>query len=162
MVNLVKSVVKQLGLFIERKRAEDALRSSIATNRALIYAIPDWLLRIDTEGMLVNFKAAQDSCLLLADGELLGKHIDEIFPPEVARPILNCVEKAMTTAEVQILECQLPTVDQWRDYEMRLAVSGENEVMAIVRDITQRKRSQEELRHQKSCWRHCWIIFPMW
>jgi PAS domain S-box-containing protein len=145
MVDLVKSVAKQLGLFIERKRAEDALRSSMATNRALINAIPDWLFRISKDGIFVNFKSVKDTYLLFPDSEFLGKHIYEVFPAEVAQPTLNCIEKALTTGETQVLECQLPTDNGLRDYEVRIAISAEAEVMAIVRDITERKRREEDM-----------------
>jgi len=145
MVDLVKSVAKQLGLFIERKRAEDALRSSMATNRALINAIPDWLFRISKDGIFVNFKAVKDTHHLLPGCEFLGKHIYEVFPSEVAQPTLTCVENVLTTGETQILECQLPTDSGLRDYEIRIAVSAEAEVMAIMRDITERKRHEEDM-----------------
>jgi PAS domain S-box-containing protein len=148
MVELIESVAKQLGLFIERKRAEDALRSSMATNRALINALPDSLLRISKRGIFVNFKTSKDSPAIISK-EFLGKHLSEVFPTEVAQPMLSLVKQAFVTGEIQILECLLLVDNQLRDYEFRIAVSAENEVMAIVRDITQRKRAQEELQQQK-------------
>jgi PAS domain S-box-containing protein len=130
----------------ERKRAEDALRSSMATNRALLNAIPDLMFRISREGVFVNFKAAKDNNLLMPHGEFLGKHLYDVFPTEVAQPIINCVEQALATGEVQILECQIPANNELFDYEVRIAVSAKNEVMAIVRDITERKRAEAEIR----------------
>jgi PAS domain S-box-containing protein len=148
MVELVKSVAKQLGLFIERKRAEDALRSSIATNRALINALPDGLFRISKDGIFVNFKMPKDSSAIISS-EFLGKHLSEVFTTEITRPMLDLIERAFATGEVQILDCILFADNQLRDYEFRIAVSAENEVLTIVRDITQRKRSEEEVKKQK-------------
>ena len=97
---------------MERKQAEDALRASMATNKAILDAIPDLIFRIDRNGIFVNFKAATKENLLTPEAKFLGKHIYEVFPKEISLPTMNCVERAFATKEVQILECQVPTGDK--------------------------------------------------
>lgn len=130
----------------DRKRAEDALRSSVATNRALLNAIPDSMFRISSEGNFVNFKAAKDDYLPIPTNELLGRNLYDVFPQEVAIPMMDCVQLALATEKVQIFEYQLLLGDSPFDYEARIAVSAENEVMAIIRDITERKRVEADIR----------------
>ncbi len=130
----------------ERKRVENALNSSVATNRALLDAIPDSMFRISFEGIFVNFKAAKNNRLPLPTGEFLGKSLFDVFPQEVANPMMDCVQLALTTKNMQILEYQLLLDDNLLDYEARIAVSAENEVMAIIRDITERKRVEADIR----------------
>lgn len=79
----------------KRKRAGDALRSSMATNRALLNAISDLMFRINRAGIFVNFKAARDNHLHLAADEFLGKHLAEVFPTNVAQLTISCVERAL-------------------------------------------------------------------
>lgn len=131
----------------ERKRAEEALRSSLATNRALINAMPDLLFRISADGTYVNFKASKDNQLQLPPSEFLGKKVDEVMPPEVAQPTMYYIQQALATGEVQIFEYQMLLNNQLQDYEARIVVSAEDEVMAIVRDITQRKRMEIDIRN---------------
>ena len=143
-VELINSVASQLGLIMEHKRAEDALHSSMRTNRAILNAIPDLIFRISRDGIFVNCKAASIENVLTPE-QFLGKHIKEVLPQEIASSTMNCLEAAFTTGEVQILECQLPAQDKVRSYEIRIAISEVDEVMAIVRDITNRKQAEEDI-----------------
>ncbi|MDJ0592346.1 MAG: ATP-binding protein [Pleurocapsa sp. MO_226.B13] len=146
IVELVKSVAAQLGLVIEHKKAEDALRSSMATNKALINAIPDLLFRIDKDCIIVNFKAAKEKNLLTPKGEFLGRHISAVFPSEISSSIINSVNKVFATGKLQILECQILDEDKIYSYEVRIANSDIDEVMAIVRDISDRKQAETNIR----------------
>ncbi|GAB4233365.1 MAG: hypothetical protein Kow0049_16750 [Stanieria sp.] len=147
IVELVKSVVNRLALVIERKRAEDALRSSMATNRALINAIPDLILRINSDGFFVNYKAAKEKNILMPDSQLRGRHIYEVFPEEISLQTMNAIEQALETGEAQIMECQLLNNDEFHHYEVRIVATVGDEVMAIVRDITERKQMEEDIRN---------------
>lgn len=130
----------------ERRRAEEALQKSFATNRALLDAIPDWIFRIAKDGTLVNFKAAKDIRLPLAESEFLGKNLYSVLPQEICQPMMAYIQQALSTGEMQVFEYQLQVNDDLLDYEARIAVSAEDEVMAIVRDITKRKQAERDIR----------------
>lgn len=131
----------------ERKRAEEALRSSLATNRALINAIPDLMFRFSSDGTFVNYKVSKEEELIVTPNQFLGKRVNEVMPPEVAQPTMYYIQQALRTGELQIFEYQLCVEDELQDYEARLVVSAENEVMAIVRNITDRKQAEAEMQH---------------
>lgn len=131
----------------DRTKAEEALRSSVATNRALLNAIPDSIFRISSGGTFVNSTAAKDNKLSLPDDELSGKNLREVLPQDVAKPFMSGVEQVLATGGIQVFEYQLLVDDNLLDYEARIAVSAEDEVMAIVRDITERKRAEADIRN---------------
>lgn len=130
---------------IERQQLELALRFSQATNQALLNAIPDWMFRINKDGAFVNFKAAKNNNLPLPTEEFLSKNLKDIMPLEIAQPLMNCVKQALATGDVQIFEYQLQVNDNLLYYEARIAVSAKEEVMAIIRDITERKQAEAEI-----------------
>lgn len=133
----------------ERKRTESALRSSLATNHALINAMPDLLFRISADGTYVNLKASKYDELLLPSSQLMSKKVTEVMPDEVAQSMMHYIQQALATSKVQIFEYQLLLQNQLQHYEARIVVSAENEVIAIVRDITVRKQAEEELQKAK-------------
>lgn len=140
--------LENLGRAVERhQRAETALLSSVATNRALLNAIPDLIVRISREGTFVNYKASPDSNLVVPVSQLLGKRVEEVMPPSVAQPFLNCIQQALQTRDLQVLEYQLERKGTTSYWEARFAVTEGNEVMAIVRDISDRKQAEIELRN---------------
>jgi PAS domain S-box-containing protein len=129
-------------------RAED-LRQSEANNRALLNAIPDSIWRLHSDGTLIDVKATEDNESLSRDWQ--GKTIAKILSPEVAQQFLRCVEQALVTGEIQIFEYEWFVNCQRHHFEARIVIvaSDRQEVLAIIRDITDHKFAQEELQQAK-------------
>jgi diguanylate cyclase (GGDEF)-like protein/PAS domain S-box-containing protein len=132
----------------ERRQAEEELRKSEAKNRALLNAMPDMMFRINREGVYLDFIPAKGMEPFIPPREFLAKSVREVLPPDVAEPIMHYVHQALGTGETQIFEYPLLEKRNRRDYEARIVVSGENEVLAIVRDITERKTHAAALEYQ--------------
>lgn len=126
----------------DRKQAEAALATSEARNRAFIEAIPDMMFRLDCEGIFLDFIAAKSEVLILSPDEFIGQNARDVLPDFLAEQTLNCVRQALQTGKLQSVEYQLLLGDELRDYEARYIVSGVDEVMAIIRDISDRKRAE--------------------
>ncbi|MFK8183581.1 MAG: ATP-binding protein [Phormidesmis sp.] len=127
------------------KQEQTALISSIATNRALLNALPDPIFRIDHKGIFVNFKANKDHSLPFEPSRCLKRHLSEVFSQDAADDIQVCIVQALETETIQVVEFQMQAADSILYFEMRIALSAPNEVMAIVRDITERKRGEAEI-----------------
>ena len=153
----------------ERKQAEAAIRQSEARNRALVDALPDLIFRIHRDGTYLDCKVERDDDSLLPPRELIGKTVYEVLPPDLAAQRMHYIHKALETGQTQRFEYQLDfaknqragnlysaiapsdgavpsNLANLRDYEARLIVCDDDEVMVIVRDITERKLAEAALR----------------
>ncbi|MEG3858267.1 PAS domain S-box protein [Microcoleus sp. herbarium12] len=130
------------------KQAEAELRKSEATNRALLNAIPDMIFRCRADGTFVYFKPAKDLHTLVPDNIFIGKKAQDILPAAFAEKIWSGNQQAINTGEIQVVEYQLPVKDALCDFEARFVFSTDDEIIAIVRDITNRKRFESKLQLQ--------------
>lgn len=128
----------------ERKKAEELLRKSETTNRALLEAIPDMLFRLNREGFYLGF-VSTNTLELPQTTYLLDKHLSEVIPAEVAQLAMDKIEQALNTSTIQTAKYQLLMNDYWHQYEARIVPIKTDEVLAIIRDISNYKRAEEEL-----------------
>ncbi|MBD2462947.1 PAS domain S-box protein [Oscillatoria sp. FACHB-1407] len=128
----------------ERKRVEEASRHSESRYRAMLDATPDLMFRLSLNGRYLDFKGSPETDM--PREAIVGQYLHDVLPPEVAELSLQTIRKTLETGELQICEYQLLNDKGLRDYEARLVVSGKDEVLAIVRDVTDRKRVEAELR----------------
>jgi PAS domain-containing protein len=152
VTNLQENINKTLGAL---EKAQVRLQRSEEKNRALLSAIPDLLFQLKREGIEEEWNAGTAAELgALALHELLGKDLGEIEetfevttrdgPGEDSRAV-----REGEAPPVFIFEYTTRGKGGVRYYEMRLVVSGENEALAIARDITERKSSEEELERYR-------------
>src|SRR5919199_299328 len=120
-------------------------QESSAKNRALLKAIPDLIFRVSRDGIYFDFQAAKEDALPIPASEMIGRHLHQVLPTEVAGLIWHHVELALETNEMQFVEYQLWLNGKSRNFEARLVKSGSDEVTVIVQDITERVQARVTL-----------------
>lgn len=140
-----RMLLRAMRYAIERKRTELKLRQSEAKIRALFEAIPDLLLFLDRDGRFIEYKAARDFKIFVEPEHFLDKTLREVFPEKIADQAMDCLEKAMLDGEIGLFEYQLASPESTFDYEARFIRSSEDEALCIVRDISERKITEQRL-----------------
>lgn len=130
----------------EQRQAEEKLRESETRAHAMLDAIPDLMFRMDHQGVFLDYKADIHDLYTQDISSIIGLRNRDITPPEFSRLIEQKIKETLDTGKTQTFEYRLPLPDKSvHDYEAHMAVSGANEVVAVVRDITERKKMEREL-----------------
>jgi signal transduction histidine kinase len=149
--SLINVIAERIGEISERKAAEKALQESEAHNRALLNAIPDLMFQVDSQGTLLGFHEGKFIDFRPFARELMGKTIyvlsDEkkVLPRRILERGMVYVKRSLDTGKPQVFEQHISINGTGRDFEVRMVVSRENEVLGMVRDITLRKRLEREI-----------------
>ncbi|WP_159789797.1 ATP-binding protein [Sodalinema gerasimenkoae] len=147
------SQIRDMVLYLEQRA--DQVQKSELKNQALLEAIPDTMFRLRTDGTYLDVQADKDQPLLLSRSGFLGKSLYEVLPTELADQTLHYAELARQSREVQIFEYALDIPNRktgevrLHNFEARIVTSGEDEVLAIVRDITERKRYEAAIEAER-------------
>ncbi|HOS96178.1 MAG TPA: PAS domain S-box protein [Deltaproteobacteria bacterium] len=120
---------------------------------AIFQAIPDLLLRVEADGTILDYKAGSLEGFSLLPDELVGKRLEElpsIGDPESLRDVMARVQehKAMSVIEYAIM-----TNGQERFCEARFMPLPGDQVIVIIRDITDKRMAQDELKRSGELYR---------
>ena len=144
----IEGVVLNFRDITERKQAEEELRRSEARNKAILESTPDLTFILNREGKQLDIQANYPDKLYLPLQEQLGNNLHDVLPPEVAGPFHHAVVRTLDAGVMQTLEYRLNVPEGTLDFEARMVMSGPDEVLCAVRDITERKAMEQRLEHQ--------------
>ena len=125
----------------ERRRQE-------ARTRALLDAMPDLMFRMTRDGVFVDYHAHDEAELVSTDA--IGRSVYDRLPRPVAEQALAAARRALDEGGVQTHEYSLELRGFERHYEARVVASAADEVVSIVREITDRKEQEQEVRKSRA------------
>ncbi|KKM02287.1 hypothetical protein LCGC14_1785940, partial [marine sediment metagenome] len=91
----------------------------------------------------------------------LGRKIEDIMPKDIAELQMSAIKETITTQQTQTLKFMLPWKDITFFYEYRLVFLNDDRVAAYVRDITERKLYEQELKKSEEKFKTIYIDSPI-
>jgi signal transduction histidine kinase/ActR/RegA family two-component response regulator len=129
----------------EARRAAGDERGLVSKAAAVLKVLPDLIFWISREGVHVDFYAGAPENLLVPPDRIIGSRVREVLPAEVADKIMAALERALATHETQVFDYQLEVGGRAMHFEARIAPSGPDEAVSVIRDVSDRIRMQAQL-----------------
>jgi|GEM_PF-5364166 len=125
--------------------AQGELSISEGKNEAILLAIPDSMIMLDRNGIIVDVKEGKDLIFSLAQKEQINKKISEITSEEFAVKIKKNISIVLKKKNVQMFEYQITSNGILICQEYRIVWVNANQVLVMIKDISKRRKMEEKL-----------------
>jgi PAS domain S-box-containing protein len=142
----------------ERQRVEEALRESEEKYRHIINAAADAIISLDERGLVCEFNGAAEQMFGFTKAEMLGKPLTPIMPPYLRDSHTVGLQRYLTTGQrhlphwhnVELPGCTKDGLEFPLEVSFSLLEAGDKKFLTgVLRDITERKRVEGELRQAR-------------
>lgn len=124
----------------------EALERSESRLRALLSSMSEVVIVLDSEGRYLDISSRDADLLYQPAGELKGKILHEVFPPEQAEFFLDHVRRALSTRATVPCEYELDIEGRETWFAALVSPMSQEQVVWVARDITERKEAELALR----------------
>jgi len=112
---------------------------------AVFRAIPDQLFHFDSSGKVITYKLGQSSHHYINSERLINQHLKNILNIEVIDKFMISIRQVLERLEPKHFEFVLYHEKKIYYYEVRMMPVKTQEVIALVRDITERKQADDQI-----------------
>ena len=149
----------QMGLAIERRRAEEAAHIGERRNRAMLAAALDAVIAIDHRGRILDFNPAAERTFGYEAGAVIGEDMaDLIVPPSLRERHRAGLARFLATGDGPVLDRRVELTGMRADgseFPLELTITridlpGPPTFTGYIRDITERKHQEAELRASRA------------
>jgi len=129
------------------KRVEAKVKHKENLLAATFETIPDLFFLMDVNGVILDYYASNKINLYVSPEEFIGKSMADVLPKNVAKEFQLNIDKAHAEKGVSSLEYELAMPHGVSYFDARITyLPEENQLVAIVRDITEQHQASESIR----------------
>ncbi|MCK5662373.1 MAG: PAS domain-containing protein, partial [Thiotrichaceae bacterium] len=127
----------------------EKLIDAIASQDAILSAIPELMFELDLDGRYLNVWARNPGELIATRSLMLGKTVSEMMPEESATIVLDALKEAKRTGHSSGQQIYLSTPEGGMWFELSISLKSRHEdsprFIMLSRDITYQKESAKKL-----------------
>ena len=155
-LELSLTIARQLALGIERKQTEEAIETAQAQFSGIINSAMDAVIAVDHRQRIVLFNPAAEKMFGCASAEAIGDPLERFVPPrfrEAHRAHIDGFgQTGVTGRRMGALGALSALRADGEEFPIEASISqlelgGEKLFTVILRDITERKRAEDEIMH---------------
>lgn len=125
--------------FDSMEQSQKALQASESINRAIIDALPDVVFRLNRQGVFLDCQSMEGANLLMSPDDFVGRQMQAVLPLSAAERALEAIAAALDGQGLQTFEYTQEVAGALNYFEMRVTPSRADEVVAVARNITEKK-----------------------
>jgi PAS domain S-box-containing protein len=129
----------------EKKIVDELISDVIGRDYAIIKALPDVLFILSEDGKFTDFKAGNNSEFPISPSFIIGKKIWDIFPHTIAEPLHLLIKESYNSGILKTYDFKMQNHDVEKHYEARIVKSHKNEVLMLLRDVTNQKQNEIQI-----------------
>src|SRR5919197_963519 len=159
LLETMRELGSQVGQFVVRRRAEEAVRASESRLRAMLEASLDAVVTMDHRGRVLGWNHAAETIFGYRTEEAVGKDMADLIVPPGLRPThRKGLARYRETEQAVVLDRRLELTGMRRDGNefpveltiTRIALPGPPTFTGYLRDITERTAADRELRASRA------------
>ncbi len=136
VVGVIREAIdKTLTELAERRKAEQVLHQNQKRMQAVLDAIPDMIFELKRDGTVLQFIPSPVLETQLSPEQFLGKRIGDVLP-SIRDDARFAIERALDSGQLNAFDYRLGSGETERTFEARIIASGEDTVLAIIRDVS--------------------------
>ena len=112
---------------------------------ALLGLLSESLVRVRADGTVLDYHAPADSELALRQDKVIGSKLQTLLPGRLADEAMEFVQTTLGSGRSQWLTTEVPINSVVRELEARAVALAEDEVLVVIRDVTDRQRLEKEI-----------------
>ncbi len=129
----------------EKKIVDELISDVIGRDYAIIKALPDILFILSEDGKFTDFKAGSNSEFPMYLSSIIGKNIWDIFPHSIAEQLYESIKDTHSSGLLKTYNFEMHNHDAEKHYEARIVKSHKNEVLMLLRDVTNQKQNEFQI-----------------
>ena len=130
-----------------QRHDQERLETSEKRYRTLVDAIPDLLFCIRRDGLYLDARIPKGLGIVELEPEnIIGQNVRDVVPLHVTETVMPVMERVITTRQPEAVEYQIEEPTGLHYYEARFVVHSEDDVLAVVRDITAQRHALDAVR----------------
>ena len=161
LLNMMSAIGAQVGQYLERVQAQEALRESEERYRTVAETASDAIIAIDDKSTILFANSATQEVFGYTPEELIGQPLTALMPANMRHRHNAGLQRYLSTGEKHLNwdAAELPGVHKsGRDIPLEVSFgqyskAGKQYFTGFARDITQRKNAEQALRRSEEQFR---------
>lgn len=128
------------------KEQELALKANEAKMKALLEVMPDMMFIQDLQGNYIDYYTDTQDKLFMPPNKFIGMNMSKVLPPDIYQIIKTSHIKVIETGKMQVAQYSVQGEKNIEYYEARVVLMNNHKLLTIVRDITEKKVKDSQLK----------------